>query len=507
MKHGIRWQFTLVLMGILIILIGGTVVVNRLFLKDSYMNYRQDLMEQTYDLLNAYVTDESRREEIAREISRYQEDHGISILIEKGGEVVFSNMKVDSLFLSRLQEHMGILVLEEPEAAVDPDRVFDREGKALQNEILRKTEHYEVSLSYDPVSEANYLECYGKLKDDYHFLMSSSYESSAESAEVSNRFFLKVGAVVLVIGALVLFVLIGRLLKPLSDLTALAGRMAHLDFTEKYNGKDPNEIGELGHAFNVLSDRLEQTISELKTANLQLKNELEERVLQDEARQDFISGVSHDLKTPIAIIQGYAEGLKDNVCETAEDRAFYCEVILDEAVKMNTLVKKLTMLNQIESGGEKPQIAYFDLTELVERSLHSYLVPCQDRQIRLDFEEKACPVWADAGMISEAFGNYLSNAFHYIPDGGKIRVFYEEAEEARVRLCVYNSGPGIRPETGEKIWDKFYREDRARMRDHGGNGIGLSIVKAILDKHNQKVGYRNEEEGVTFYMELDRAKE
>ena len=139
-----------------------------------------------------------------------------------------------------------------------------------------------------------------------------------------------------------------------------------MDFDEKYTGTDKTEISILGNNSNALSETLETTISELKTANNELLKDIEKKDKIDEMRKEFLSNVSHELKTPIALIQGYAEGLKEGINSDEESREFYCDVIMDEANKMNIMVKKLLTLNQLEFGNDVVNMERFDIVALIK---------------------------------------------------------------------------------------------------------------------------------------------
>ena len=254
---------------------------------------------------------------------------------------------------------------------------------------------------------------------------------------------------------------------------------------------------------NQMSRKLEQTISELKTANLTLQKDIEQKIQIDEMRKEFLSNVSHELKTPIALIQGYAEGLKECVNEDSESRDFYCEVIMDEAGKMNVMVKKLLTLNQIESGGASVSMERFDLTALIQNVLASTAILMEQNKIRVSFAAKGpVYVWSDEFQIEEVLTNYVSNAVHHCQGDRIIEIEMEQLQET-VRVSVFNSGMPIPEEELEKIWIKFYKVDKARTREYGGSGIGLSIVRAIMDSIGRECGVRNYSNGVEFWFEVD----
>jgi len=292
-------------------------------------------------------------------------------------------------------------------------------------------------------------------------------------------------------------------IRPVEELSGIAKRMSNLDFNAKYKVERYDEIGELGHSINVLSEKLEDTISDLKSANNQLQTDIEQKVQVDEMRKEFLSNVTHELKTPIALIQGYAEGLKDNVSEDAESREFYCDVIIDEASKMNKMVKKLLTLNQIEFDNQMVELERFDVAMLIRSVLENSEILLKQNEIRVQYDQnQQVEVWADEYMIEEVVTNYLTNAIHYASNE-KIIDIRILREAGRVRVSFFNTGEPIPEEDIEKIWIKFYKADKARTREYGGNGIGLSIVKAIMEAHNKPYGVINHSNGVEFWFELD----
>jgi signal transduction histidine kinase len=294
-----------------------------------------------------------------------------------------------------------------------------------------------------------------------------------------------------------------KIAEPILELTEISRRMTNLDFNIKYHGKGENEIDQLGEHINQLSQTLESTISELKSANNELQIDIKKKTQIDEMRKEFLSNVSHELKTPLALIQGYAEGLSECVNEDASSREFYCEVIMDEADKMNQMVKKLLTLNQLEFGNDMVVMERFDLTELILGVIQSSSILLEQKRIHLTFHtDQSMYVWADEFKVEEVMTNYLSNAIHHTEELGRIDIKYTQMEDY-VRISVFNTGRQIPKEDLERIWIKFYKVDKARTREYGGSGIGLSIVKAIMDSFHRSCGVINHTDGVEFWFELD----
>ncbi len=347
------------------------------------------------------------------------------------------------------------------------------------------------------------IEMWGTFDDGSVFLIRSPIESIKESAEISNRFLIYIGCAAVAVCILFIWYFSKRLTAPILELAALSERMANLDFNAKYTSGGSNEIGNLGDNFNRMSERLESAISELKSANNRLLKDIEQKEKLEQMRNDFLGNVSHELKTPIALIQGYAEGLKEGVKDDAESREFYCDVIMDEAAKMNQMVRSLLELNQLEFGDEKMKFERFDLTELVRGILQSMDILAQQDGVEVIFrQETPVYVWADEYKVEQVVRNYVSNAFHHVSLEKIIEVKIKILQD-KARVTVFNTGTAIPEEDVGRIWDKFYKVDKAHTREYGGNGIGLSIVKAIMESFRQKYGVINYDNGVEFWFELD----
>ncbi|MCI8660491.1 MAG: HAMP domain-containing protein [Lachnospiraceae bacterium] len=371
---------------------------------------------------------------------------------------------------------------------------------------LKKHENYVVETNYDFRSRSSYMESWGFLSDNRTlFIMSMPLASIRESVVLANRFTTYVGLAALVLGCILMYFVTNQVTKPLMRLACLSEKMSELDFEVKYEGSSQDEIGVLGRSMNTLSDKLKETIGALKEANQQLQHDIEEKIQIDEMRKEFIANVSHELKTPIALVQGYAEGLSEGMCEDKESRDYYCEVIMDEAGKMNKMVKQLLTLSALEFGRDMPMMERFDIHELIQDLINSVGILIEQKEARILFEpDGPLYVEADEFKIEEVMTNYLNNALNHLSGERVIRIRTERVEEEAV-VRVYNTGEPIPEEDIPNLWTKFYKVDKARTRAYGGSGIGLSIVKAIIDAHHQRCGVENVEDGVEFWISLKMA--
>ena len=332
--------------------------------------------------------------------------------------------------------------------------------------------------------------------------------SIQESVQISNRFLYLIGCFTIVVGGIVLLFISKRFTKPILELNDIANKMAKLDFSQKYRITDTDdEINNLGKSINTMSDKLEKTIKQLRQTNIELEKDIEEKSKIDEMRKQFIQDVSHELKTPIALIQGYSEGLIENVNTDEESRRFYADVILDEANKMDKLVKQLLELMKLEYGKREFNNEHFDIGELIKEIIRKSKVMLDENNIEVQYEESSIMVNADSFYIEQVITNYFTNAIKNVKevDGKKIIKLYTkpDIEKNIVRIYVYNTGDNIKEEDLNRIWNRFYKVDESRNRDDGGTGIGLSLVKAIMNNYQKDYGVVNKENGVEFYFDLE----
>ncbi len=352
-----------------------------------------------------------------------------------------------------------------------------------------------------------YLLLSAELDNEYIIHIKIQTQPIKETVNISNRLLVMIGALMILISAIISSVIARRFTKPILELNKITKRMANLDFSKRYRISDAeDEINMLGRNINEMSDKLETTIKRLRNNNTKLEQNIEEKSKIDEMRKQFISDVSHELKTPIALIQGYAEGLIENVNTDEESRKFYAEVILDESNKMDEMVKKLLELMKLEYQERKFNDVEFDLTELIKEEIRRNTVVLKEDDILVEFDDnKKIMVYADQEYIEQVINNFLTNAIKHVKakkDKKKIIIRTEEKED-KIRLYVYNTGDKIPEDYINKIWGRFYKVDSSRNRSEGGTGIGLALVKAIMNNYNNEYGVKNYEDGVEFYCDIN----
>ena len=290
----------------------------------------------------------------------------------------------------------------------------------------------------------------------------------------------------------------------------VAARVANLDFSQRCPPAITAETDELGQIINSMADTLKENITALQEANEQLQVELAERIRQQQITADLIANLSHDLKTPIAIISGYAEGLQEGVARTPEKQQTYYEMILRESERMQDIVSRILALGRMESGETPIRIEDFDLIRLLNELRESFQRELERLGLTLEGPDwpDTCPVRTDYACARQSLLNYLQNAVYHINGGNRIEVRLEDRGNT-VRVRVRNSSAPIPEADAARLWEKLYRGDPSRQHQHGEMGLGLAIVKGNMERLGHAYGFENDPDfpGVCFWLELPKAED
>jgi signal transduction histidine kinase len=492
LAHSIRVQFSIIFLAILLTVLVVVILINTTFLDDYYVHSKKEAIKTAYSTINIAANNGNlSSQDFDIELQKVCEKYNIELIVLDADSQTIKTTASDVQFLTKLLwENM----LSENGTSLTKDK-----------KILEQTDEYTLQTETDVRTGTGYMEIWGVLGNGNLIMMRTALESIAESVTISNNFVSYVGFMIAVLILLTVFFITKKITDPITDLSAISDEMKALNFEAKYKPrKFTNELDRLGENINELSSTLEKTITELKNANYELQQDIDKKNELDEMRRDFISNVSHELKTPIALIQGYAEGLSEGINDDdAESRQFYCEVIMDEAAKMNNMVKKLLTLNQLEFGKSDMTMERFNIVDMVKNYMKSAEILARQKNVTVRMEEYPdIYVWADEFKTEEILQNYYSNAINHV-GGDMIIEIKLQLIENHVRISVFNTGTPIPEDSIKHIWDKFYKVDKARTREYGGSGVGLSIVKAIMDSMHQQYGVINYDNGVEFWFELE----
>ena len=476
----------IIVISIIILLI----LLNNFVLRRFYEYSKEKQLKNVYTIINNYYL-EGKEKNLEGELDKIAINNNFDILIRNNENVSIYTSNKDFYYSIAEMTFSMFKNIREP-----------------QN-ILKTTEKYTISKFKDLKTNINYIILTANLDNSYNLYIRMPIAAIEESVKISNEFLYIIAIFVIIIGGMVVSIVTKKFSEPIVELNQIAKKMSNLDFSQKFNSTSSNdEIDMLGNSINTLSNKLEGTINQLRNTNFELEKDIEEKSKIDEMRKSFISDVSHELKTPIALIQGYSEGLIENVNSDEESRKFYAEVILDEATKMDKLVKQLLELMKLEYGKMEFNNKEFNLVELQNEIIRKSKVMIEKENI--NFENnlyKEVFVFADDFYIEQVLTNYLTNAIKYatqINGEKKVRIENEILkDEKKVRVKIFNTFDEFSEEEINRIWNRFYKIDESRNREKGGNGIGLALVKAIMNKYGNNYGVKNVAGGVEFYFELN----
>lgn len=376
----------------------------------------------------------------------------------------------------------------------------------ISYENISDSARFEIQKQSD--DDVEYLALRTHLKGDYWAVIKVVKTSMDTAAAMASNFVFPICIVALICVLGACFVFARRFSRPITQMNTIARNMSRFDFSQKVEVRSKDEIGQLAESINILSDNTSMLLEDLRSKNEQLEKDIATERSLEKMRKEFVSNVSHELKTPIAIIQGYAEGLRLNVAGDEERRKVYCDIIESESYKMDHLVRQLLDLSQIETGQTAVNKSVFDISAMIYSIADRIksITEDEDASIEVLCDDVIRPVFADEMRMTQVITNFLNNAVSHAKYEKKVQISLEEMTDT-YRISVFNTGDHIAEECIEHIWESFYRADKARSRETGNYGLGLSIVKGIMNLHNAKYGVNNVDGGVTFWFDVCKAAE
>lgn len=484
----VKVKLFLMLSLIILLIILFLILVNNFVFGEFYLYSKTQSLKSVYEVINDYYNSGANID-IDSELEKIAIKNNFDILIRNDQNInVFTSNKD---FFSTLGQ------MNEMTSSINSGQIIEQDEKYN----IKKMKDIKTGISYVLLSS--------QLDNGYLLYIRIPLTSIEESVKISNNFLYLMAGFTILISAVIVSFVTRKFADPILELNNIAKKMANLDFSHKYRITDADdEINNLGKSINVMSDKLERTIKQLRRTNIELEKDIEEKSKIDEMRKSFISDVSHELKTPIALIQGYSEGLLENVNTDEESRKFYAEVILDETNKMDKLVKQLLELMTIEYGKREFNDNKFNVVELEQQIIIKSQVMLQEKEAKMELvSPEEINVIADDFYIEQVISNYVTNALKHVKEvkgENYIKIYNEvNVEKNKVRIKVFNTGDNIKEEDLSRIWNRFFKADESRNRDDGGTGIGLSFVKAIMNNYKNEYGVVNKENGVEFYFDLD----
>lgn len=417
-------------------------------------------------------------------------------LIQVGKVIADPNYIVDFRNLE-IQNNAEITIkkIDQLERFVYKKQLIESDIEEIK-ESLKEEEPIFKTLNYEDY-RGRVLVLFMPYRSDRYLEINTPLSLIQEGLELSIKYHVQIIILAFIIGSSMAFIFSKTMVTPILELKEITQKISKLDFSRKFEDMRKDEIGELGEAINLMGKTLEKNIDEINKANIKLTEDIEKEKKIDKLRKEFVACVSHELKTPIAIIQGYAQGLMENVANE-EERNFYCEVIIDESYKMDSLVKELLLISQIEAGYFKMNMEEVNIYELIKELIEKYSTKTR----KVNFSgEKNIFVMCDEKYIDRVLDNLIVNAIKYSSGEEDVEVKVEKIEK-KCRITVINESEYLTVKDLETIWNPFVRLDSAIGKE--GHGLGLAIVAGILENHKSQYGvYISEKNHVNFWFELN----
>lgn len=383
------------------------------------------------------------------------------------------------------------------------EKLQPRVMKLISQETLPDNSFFEVRQEFYTTAEYLVYGCFPD--DDTAIELYYSTNLIKDNANTARWTLLVLSVTILLLVISIISLIVKMYLDPVERIKKTTQKMANLDFNAVCPSFRNRELNELSENINFLSRSLSESMQNLENKNRKLESDIESERRQEKARRSFVANASHELKTPISIIKGYAEGMKYGIgCDSTEE---YCDIIIEEADKMNSLVVRLMEQLQYSSASYNLKESSFSINALISDLIDGRRLDFGECGINLQVDIPLSFVGrGDTELLSSVFNNYFSNALSHLDSEMELKVFCKETEDA-YRLSVYNSGKPVSGTDIQNIWQSFYRADKAHSRKEGRFGLGLSIVATIQDLHKQQYGVINREKGVEFWFDIKKASE
>ncbi|MCF7924700.1 MAG: HAMP domain-containing histidine kinase [Candidatus Izimaplasma sp.] len=517
MKSSLRSKLFLLTYGIILSFIAGLIIFNNSILKNYYIYRKNEIFVDAFtEVKRLSLNDETFDNELLRIESKYN----ISIQVISQDEAINPNITIEDLENddSLYEFAYGNPYLIPRQEVINFIYQYNQATENSESFPIGKRTDIGDS-SYDGFLfdiETNNLDESADLiglfvateteNDGYLFYFNTiTSQSIDENIWIFNSFTIVVGMLFMVLSAILMYFVSYRFTNPILQISKVADEIANLNFSNKVEIPNEDEIGQLGKSINLMSDELKTTIDELQVSNKRLAEEILYKNKVDKMRKDFIASASHELKTPLSLIMGYTEALKlEDVKE--EDRLAYLEIIIDETNKMNKLVREMLNISQIERGIITINKTEFSVKTLVDKTVKLFSLIFKEHNINLNIDVEDMKIVSDFEQLQTVLINFLNNSINHIKEPKRLTIKSEIVSNSKIRLFINNTGEKIAEEDMENLWESFYKVDKARTRSYGGHGLGLAICKSIFDALDYKYGAKNTDEGVSFYFDIDLAK-
>ncbi|WP_394886964.1 ATP-binding protein [Clostridium butyricum] len=464
----IRGKFSLIFIVSMCLLIMSSILLNIIFLERYYIYKNKYIFINTIlRVQNQYV---DNAEEMNNLLAEIDNNDNISCILA--------------------DENLNVQYNSFPKKDMDD---LSKPPKKIQNIILKNKKNLSDTYVYTVLdkdtSKVSKLVFISKMENGYFIILRKSMKGIRESALIANQFYAYSGIIIILIGSMFVFVLSKKIVKPIKEISDVAKNIANFNFDKYVTYEARDEIGLLSKSINKMSDKLQNNMNNLKS--------------DIERRKQLVRNISHELKTPIGVIKGYSEGLKYGLADDQEKIEKYCTILADECDRINFMIHELLNLSMMESEYFIFNSSKFSINELINNIINRFdaVFSKNNISISVNFEEELF-IYGDYKLLDIAINNYMTNAINNVDENKFIEITTKKINSS-IRISIFNSGNHIDEKELKNIWDVFYKVDKSRSRESRGHGLGLSIVKTIIELHGGTAGAENVENGVLFFIELE----
>ncbi|MFI3325513.1 MAG: HAMP domain-containing sensor histidine kinase [Clostridia bacterium] len=479
MKKTIKFKIIASFCSMLVLLLISQIIFNTFFSRNFFVNQSEnEVLDLFYEIKNSYS---DNIEDIYYLIESNGDISGVSVQIFSQNNLIYSS-----------EELFNLMNNNRPVANIDHSFIF---------EDFSETPTSEFTDNQDALGQS--IAVYGKFiyeETEIYVVITRALESIDASMNVFTKSSILISCIILPIGIFLIFKIGESLAKPIKNIENVSDKLAKLDFTDIADENISTfEIANLAKSINSMSSQLEKSMNELQCANIKLQEDIEYQMKIDSSRKQFIANISHEMKTPLALLQIYCENLKNNVDEIDKDE--YCTIIIEETQRLNNIVKDMLNVSSIENGLAKVKKENFSISQSLQNVIYTLNPMFSDIELKVNIQENI-NIHGDKNQIEEAMRNYIINAISHLKENGILEISLIK-ENNDVVFTVYNQGENITETDLEDIWDSFYKSDKSRTRKFSSNaGLGLYIVKLIIKNHNGKYLVQNKEDGVQFSFKI-----
>lgn len=480
MKLSIRTKLIFSFSLLICLVLVSQLAFKEYYAEDFYLDYMSDILLETYNDLE--LNFDGTSDSIEELSVHYENQYNLNVMLYSSDGIVYIsyNRQLDNMMSSGNQGFYDREVNQPPMIDYPKNPSVEHSLENADNEVLV----IGGSFSYEDTV--------------YNMVLSMSVTSIEESATVLATANTNILLIALFICVILSVLISNGITRPLSEVSTIADEYAHLDFTNEANEKlSSKELSTLAVSMNAMKTQLRDSILKLNLANEKLRKDIDSQKDSEQRRREFVANVSHEMKTPLALLQMYSENLKLNF--DGLDRGYYCDVIIEESQRLSEMVSEMLKISAMESGISMMEFENFNLSETVLGLVEKLKPILETNKLEVSIEEDII-VLGNSQYLEQAMKNYIINAVEHGHIGGEVKITLTKLED-RCKFSVYNEGSKVKEEDMSQLWDSFYRADKSRTGDTNV-GLGLSIVRNVIEQHRGTYGCVNHEHGVEFWWEI-----